>query len=180
MNKNILTGPANCKKTARYHAHTSLCAKYRKTNYAKLRKCRKTSIWAIFWRILRPNISKLQIFLKNRFHSNWKSYLVLTSGEKPKKSWGVFEKNIKVSDFWLIWILFRGYLQIKNFFQKSGSVTNHFSSNSNKNWTFSFLVENLTFSGRVTWVGHDTDLSSKRNISKTTGANYIITNYVFR
>ena len=31
------------------------------------------------------NISKLQIFLKNRFHSNWRSYLVLTSGQKPNK-----------------------------------------------------------------------------------------------
>ena len=35
----------------------------------------------------------------------------------------VFEKNIKVSDFGLIWRLFREYLQIKNFFQKFGSVT---------------------------------------------------------
>ena len=35
----------------------------------------------------------------------------------------VFEKNIKVSDFGLIWRLFREYLQIKNFIQKSGSVT---------------------------------------------------------
>ena len=35
----------------------------------------------------------------------------------------VFEKNIKVSDFELIWRPFREYLQIKNFFQKSGSVT---------------------------------------------------------
>ena len=26
-NKNILTGPANCKKTTRYHAHLPLCAK---------------------------------------------------------------------------------------------------------------------------------------------------------
>ena len=34
----------------------------------------------------------------------------------------VFEKNIKVPDFGLIWRPFRGYLQIKNFFQKSGSV----------------------------------------------------------
>ena len=34
-----------------------------------------------------------------------------------------FEKNIKVSDFGLIWILFCEYLQFKNFFQKSGSVT---------------------------------------------------------
>ena len=31
----------------------------------------------------------------------------------------VFEKNIKVSDFGVIWRLFREYLQIKNFFQKS-------------------------------------------------------------
>ena len=35
----------------------------------------------------------------------------------------VFEKNIKVSDFGLIWRPFCEYLQIKNFFQKSGSVT---------------------------------------------------------
>ena len=131
----------NFKKVTRHMpAHLSLCAKYRKTNDAKSRKCRKTSIWAIFWQILRPNISKLQIFLKNRFHSNWRSCLVLTSGQKPKKSLGVFEKNIEVSDFWLIWRLFREYLQIKNFFsQKSGPVTNHFSSNFNKNWTFFIL-----------------------------------------
>ena len=35
----------------------------------------------------------------------------------------VFEKNIKVSDFGLIWGHFREYLQTKFFFQKSGSVT---------------------------------------------------------
>ena len=35
----------------------------------------------------------------------------------------VFEKNIKVSDFGLIWRPFHEYLQINNFFQKSGSVT---------------------------------------------------------
>ena len=35
----------------------------------------------------------------------------------------VFEKNMKVPDFGLIWIHFHEYLQIKNFFQKSGSVT---------------------------------------------------------
>ena len=34
-----------------------------------------------------------------------------------------FQKNIKVSDFGLIWRLFREYLQIKNFFRKSCSVT---------------------------------------------------------
>ena len=35
----------------------------------------------------------------------------------------IFEKNIKVSDFWLIKRLFREYLKIKDFFQKSSSVT---------------------------------------------------------
>ena len=69
-----------------------------------------------FLTISRSNISKLQIFLKNRLDSNWRSYLVLTSGAKTKKI--VFEKNIKVSDFGLIWRPFREYLQIKNFFQK--------------------------------------------------------------
>ena len=47
-NKNTLTGPTNCKKTTRHHAHLSLCAKSRKTNDAKSRKWPKTSIWAIF------------------------------------------------------------------------------------------------------------------------------------
>ena len=39
---------------------------------------------------------------------------------KPKKS---LEPFIKVSDFGLIWRLFREYLQINIFFQKSSSVT---------------------------------------------------------
>ena len=47
-NKNTLTGPANCKKTTRYHAHLSLCAQSMKNNDAKSRKWPKTSIWAIF------------------------------------------------------------------------------------------------------------------------------------
>ena len=48
INKNTLTGPANCKKTTRHHAHLSLCAKSRKTNDAKSRKWPKASIWAVF------------------------------------------------------------------------------------------------------------------------------------
>ena len=75
-----------------------------------------------FLTISRSDISKLQIFLKNRFHSNWRSYLVQMSGQKPKTLSAVFEKNIKVPDFGLIWRFFCEYLQIKNFFQKSGSV----------------------------------------------------------
>ena len=43
--------------------------------------------------------------------------------KNQKKLLAVFEKNIKVSDFGLIWGRFREYLEIKNFFQKSGSVT---------------------------------------------------------
>ena len=68
--------------------------------------------------ILRSNISKLQSFLKNRFHSNRRSYLLLTSGQKPKKSLEPFLTKISVSDFGLIWRPFREYLQIKNFFSK--------------------------------------------------------------
>ena len=73
-----------------------------------------------FLTILQSNIFKLQIFLKNRFHSNWRSYLVLTSGQKPKKSLEPFLR--KVSDFELIWRLFREYRQIKNFFQNSNML----------------------------------------------------------
>ena len=47
-----------------------------------------------FLMILRSNISKLEILLKNRFHSNWRSYLVLTSGQKPKKSCEPFLRKI--------------------------------------------------------------------------------------
>ena len=57
-----------------------------------------------------------QIFLKNSFHSNWRLYLVQTSGQNPKKSLELFLRKVsKVSDFGLIWSFFREYLQIKNF-----------------------------------------------------------------
>ena len=69
-----------------------------------------------FLTILRLNDSKLQIFLKNRFHSNWRSYLVLTSGQKKKKLLWPFLRKISVSDFGLIWRPFCKYLQIRNFF----------------------------------------------------------------
>ena len=93
-NKNTLTVPANCKKTTRHHAHLSLCAKSKKTNNAKSRKWPKTSIWVFFLWFLGQISPKLQIFLKNRFHSNWRSYLVLTSGQKPKKSLEPFLRKI--------------------------------------------------------------------------------------
>ena len=66
-----------------------------------------------FLTISRSNVFKLQIFLKNRFHSNCTNF-------RPKMKKivsAVFEKNIKVSDFGLIWRPFQEYLQIKNFFK---------------------------------------------------------------
>ena len=64
------------------------------------------------------NFSEKQLSFKLKviFISNFRS--------KTKKIVrAVFEKNIKVCHFELIWRPFREYLQIKNFFQKSGSVT---------------------------------------------------------
>ena len=43
------------------------------------------------------NIFKLEFFLKNRFHLNWTSYLVLTSGQKPTKSLELFLRKISKS-----------------------------------------------------------------------------------
>ena len=89
QNNNTLTGPSNCKKT-RHQANLSLCAKPRKTNDVESGKWSKTSIMATFWQF-RGHISPNPIFfLKNRFHTNWSSYLILMSGQKPKKTFEPF------------------------------------------------------------------------------------------
>ena len=78
----------------------------------------------IFLTISRSNISKLQIFQKK--HVSFKMKVIFSTNWRPKTKKivrAVFEKNIKASDFGLIWRPFREYLQIKNFFQKFGSVT---------------------------------------------------------
>ena len=67
INKNTLTGPVNCKKTTRHHAHLSLCAKSRKTNDAKSRKWPKTSIWAIFWQFPGQISPNCKFFWKTGF-----------------------------------------------------------------------------------------------------------------
>ena len=57
---------------------------------------------------------------------SFKLKVVFSTNFRPKTKQNVraiFEKNIKVSDFGLIWRPFCEYLQIKNFFQKSSSVT---------------------------------------------------------
>ena len=67
------------------------------------------------------NFSKKQISLKFMviFSTNFRS--------KTKKIVrAVSEKNIKVSDFGLIWRLFRKYLQIKNVLQKSNEFSVNF------------------------------------------------------
>ena len=107
--KNTLTGPATCNETTRYHAHLPPCAKSRETNDAKLGKMVKNLNLENFLTILRSNILKLQIFLKNRFQVNWRPFLVLTSGEKPKKLLESFLRKISKCRF-------REYLQIEDFF----------------------------------------------------------------
>ena len=70
------------------------------------------------------NISKFQFFLKKKVI--FKLKVIFSTNFRPKTKKvirAVFEKNIKVSDFGLIWRLFREYLQIKKFFQKSSPVT---------------------------------------------------------
>ena len=58
------------------------------------------------------NLFKLKFIFSTKFRPKTK-YIVRA----------VFDKNIKVSDFGLIWWPFREYLNINNFFQKPGSVT---------------------------------------------------------
>ena len=78
-------------------------------NQGKLLMQTKNLNLGIFLTISRPNISKLQIFLKKRFYSNLRSYLVLTSGQKPKKSLKPFLRKISKCLI-LGWRLFFEYL----------------------------------------------------------------------
>ena len=70
-------------------------------------------------------VKYLQIanFSKKWISFKFKVILSTNFSSKTKKMVeAIFEKNIKVSDFGLIWRHFCEYLQIKSFFQKSGSV----------------------------------------------------------
>ena len=63
------------------------------------------------------------------FFEKWVSFklkVIFSTNFRPKTKKivrAVFEKNIKVSNFGLIWRRFREFLQIKIFFKKSGCVT---------------------------------------------------------
>ena len=77
-----------------------------------------------FFKISRPNISKIENFSEKQV--SFKLKVIVSTNFRPKTKKivrAIFEKNIEVSDFGLIWRLFREYLQIKNLFQKSDSVT---------------------------------------------------------
>ena len=68
----------------------------------------------------------LQIAIFSEKQVSFKLKVIFSTNFRPKTKKivrAVFEKNIKVSDFGLIWRPFREYLQIKNFFQKSGCVS---------------------------------------------------------
>ena len=71
-------------------------------------------------------VKYLQIANFSEKQVSFKLKVIFSTNFRPKTKKivrAVFEKNIKVSDFGLIWRCFREYLQIKNFFQKCGSVT---------------------------------------------------------
>ena len=71
-------------------------------------------------------VKYLQITNFSEKQVSFKLKVIFSTNFRPKtkkKVRAVFEKNIKVSEFGLIWRPFREYLQINNFFQKSVSVT---------------------------------------------------------
>ena len=66
-------------------------------------------------------VNYLQIEIFSEKYVSFKLKFIFSTNFRPntkKIVWAVFEKR-----FGLIWRPFREYLQIKNFFQKSGSVT---------------------------------------------------------
>ena len=71
-------------------------------------------------------VKYLQVANFSEKQASFKLKVIFSTNFRPKTEKivrAVFEKNIKASDFGRIWRCFREYLQIKNFFQKSGSVT---------------------------------------------------------
>ena len=77
-----------------------------------------------FFDVFEAKYLKIAIFFEKQV--SFKLKVIFSTNLRPNNKKIVrafFEKNIKVSEFGLIWRLFREYLQIKNFFQKSGFVT---------------------------------------------------------
>ena len=76
----------------------------------------KPQFGRFFLTISRSNISKLEIFPQNRFHSNWRSYLLLTSAQKPKKE--PFLRKISSAWFWANLETFSRISPNQDFFSK--------------------------------------------------------------
>ena len=98
--------------------------KIKENKYCKVEKMAKNLNLGNFLTISRSNISKLHFFSEKQV--SFKLKVIFSPNFRPKTKKivrTVFEKNIKVPGFGIIWRPFREYFQIKNFFQKSGSVT---------------------------------------------------------
>ena len=70
-------------------------------------------------------VKYLQIANFSEKQFSFKLKVIFSTNFRPKTKKivrAVFEKNIKVSDFGIIWRPFPKYFQIKKFFQKSGSM----------------------------------------------------------
>ena len=80
-------------------------------------------IFGLFFDHFEVKYLQIAIYSEKQVSFELKVILVLTLGKKTKTSFEPFLRKISVSDFGLIWRPFREYLQIKNFFQISGSVT---------------------------------------------------------
>ena len=68
----------------------------------------------------------LQIANFSEKYISFKLKVIFSNNFRPKTKnmvRAIFDKNIEVSDFGLIWRPFCQYLQIQKFFQKSGFVT---------------------------------------------------------
>ena len=109
---------------------TNFRPKTKKIVRAVFEKNIKVSNFGLIWRRFREFL-QIKIF----FQSGSVTFLPLQSPNfmqkirkitralSEKTALPTNEPNIKVSDFWKIWSPYCEYLQIKNFFQKSGSVT---------------------------------------------------------
>ena len=118
-----MTGPANCKKqldiVPTYH--------YVQIQGKLMMQSRENGQKPQFGQFLDDfEVKYLQIASFSEKYVSFKLKVIFCANFRSKTKKiveTVFEKNIKVSDFRLIWRPFREYLQIKNFFKKSSSVT---------------------------------------------------------
>ena len=124
-NKNTLTGPANCKKQLDIMPIYHYVGNQGKLMMRSRENGQKPQFGQFFDDV---DVKYLQIanFSEKYIPVKLKVIVITNFRPKTKKIFrAVFEKNIKVSDFGLIWRPFRKYFQIKIFFQKSGC---HFST----------------------------------------------------